>query len=256
MNNDEAKQVLLLYRPGTSDAEDPETAAALALAKTDPELSRWLEEHCARQTALRDKFRQLPVLAGLREQIISEEAAKAKAASRRDKIVGAVAVAAIVVALAIVGYFALPHKTNLADNSTLNDFKASMAYVALNNYQMNLTTNDAAQIQAYLAQNHAPSDYVLPAALQKVTIMGCAAENWQNAKATMICFNTGKLPQGGQHSDLWLFVIDRTAIKDASTVTGQQFGKVNGLMTVAWTQGNNLYLLGAQSDEATLKNFL
>ncbi|HTR42231.1 MAG TPA: hypothetical protein VMH87_11505, partial [Pseudomonadales bacterium] len=96
MNNDEAKQVLLLYRPGTSDAEDPETAAALALAKTDPELSRWLEEHCARQTALRDKFRQLPVLAGLREQIISEEAAKAKAASRREKIVGAVAVAAIV----------------------------------------------------------------------------------------------------------------------------------------------------------------
>ena len=33
MNRDEAKTILLLYRPGTADADDPEFAAALALAK-------------------------------------------------------------------------------------------------------------------------------------------------------------------------------------------------------------------------------
>ena len=256
MNKDEAKQILLLYRPGTADADDPDTAAALALAKADPELSRWLEEHCARQNALREKFRQIPVLAGLKEQIISEEAAKSKAVSRRQKLVGVAAVVTILVALGIMGSTLLPHKEILVEDTTLANYRLQMAYQALSGYGMNLTTNDAGQIQGYLAKNNAPADYVLPAGLQNVAMTGCAIENWQAAKASMICFNTGKLPQGGGHSDLWLFVVDRTTIKDAPTITSPQFNKVNGLMTVTWTQGNNLYLLGAQSDEETLKKFL
>ena len=39
MNRDEAKIILLLYRPGTADAGDPEVAEALTLAKNDPELT-------------------------------------------------------------------------------------------------------------------------------------------------------------------------------------------------------------------------
>lgn len=254
MNKDEAKQILMLYRPGTADADDPDTAAALALAKADPELSRWLEEHCARQNALREKFRQIPVLAGLKEQIISEEAAKSKAASRRQKLVGLAAVAAIVVAFGIIGFNYLPHKVSPAN--TLADYRVLMAYHALNPYGMGLATNDASQIQGYLAKNNAPADYVLPAGLQNVVMTGCAIQSWQAANASMICFHTGKTPSGGQQSDLWLFVVDRTTIKDAPTITTPQFNKVGGLMTVAWTQGNNLYLLGTQSDEATLKKFL
>lgn len=255
MNRAEAKQILLLYRPGTTDVEDPDTAAALALAKEDPELARWLEAHCARQNALREKFRQLPVLAGLKEQIISEEAAKAKAASRREKIVGAGALVAILIALGMIGYFVLPHKPAPA-NYTLAEYKNEMAFHALSAYGMGLLTNDATQIKGYLARNHAPSDYTLPAGLQSIAMTGCTIETWQATNASMICFNTGKLPPGGQHNDLWLFVVDRTTIKDAPTITSPQFDKINGLMTVVWTQGNNLYLLGAKSDEATLKKFL
>ena len=66
MNRDEAKNFLLLYRPGTADADDPQIAGALALAKRDPELARWLEEHCARQEALRAKFREITVPEGLK----------------------------------------------------------------------------------------------------------------------------------------------------------------------------------------------
>jgi hypothetical protein len=76
VNHDEAKNILLLYRHGTADADDPQIAGALALAQRDPELARWLEEHCARQFVLREKFRQIAAPAGLREQIISEHAAQ------------------------------------------------------------------------------------------------------------------------------------------------------------------------------------
>jgi hypothetical protein len=78
VNRDEAKTILLLYRSGTADAGDPEIAAALALARQDPELTRWLVEHCARQEAVRAGFRKITAPAGLKEQIISEQAAHEK----------------------------------------------------------------------------------------------------------------------------------------------------------------------------------
>lgn len=255
MNNEEAKQVLLLYRPGTTDGEDPETAAALAMAKSDPELWHWFQAHCERQTALRDKLRQMPVLAGLKEQIISEQASKTSAASRRERLVAALAVFAIIASLAIVAGFILPHKMT-APGPTLANFKVQMTYQALSRYSMDLVTNDSAQIQSYLAKNQAPSGYVLPAGLQKAAVVGCAIRPWQGSKTSMICFQTGAPLPPGQQSDLWLFVVDRASVKDSAAVTSTQLVTANGFTTATWTQGHNLYLLGVQGDESTIRKYL
>jgi hypothetical protein len=256
VNITEAKQILLLYRPGTRDAQDPEVAAALQLVKEDAGLARWFEEHCASQNALRQKFRQLSVPAGLKEQIISERAVAAKRASRREKVVGVAAVAAIVIALAVLGVLFLPHneKPRPVPNNLAN-YLGQMADSALQSYYMNVATNSA-QIQSWLAKNQAPADYVLPVPLQKVALTGCAAENWQNSRAAMICFRMEKSLPPGQQSDLWLFVIDSSAVQGALSVTSAQFAQLHGLMTAAWTQDGKLYVLGMKGDEQTIQKFL
>jgi len=255
VNKEEAKQILLLYRPGTTDGEDPETVAALAMAKSDPELWRWFQGHCERQIALREKFRQIPVLAGLKEQIISEQAAKTRAAGRREKMAGVLAVLAIIASFTVVWSFVFPHRIS-PPGPTLANFKVQMAYQALSQYSMDLVTNDSTQIQLYLAQNQAPSDYVLPANLQKVAVVGCAVKSWQTSKASMICFHTDKKVSTDGQSDLWLFVANRTAVKDSSKIDSTQFATVNGLMTAVWVRGNNVYLLGVRGDENTIRKFL
>lgn len=255
MNRDEAKQILLLYRPGTADADDPEVVAALAMANGDPELSRWLAEHNARQTALREKFRQLPVLAGLKEQIISEQAAKSRAASLRGKMMGVAAAAAILISLLVLAHSFWPGGGGQGGH-TLADYKNQMIAATQAGYSMNLLSSDGGKIQAYLAGAQAPSDYVLPEGMRNVAMTGCAVENWQNSKATMICFRSGKTLPHGQFGDLWLFVVDRASVKDAPDLSSPQFAEVNGLMTAAWTQGDKLYLLGAQGDENDIKKFL
>jgi hypothetical protein len=60
-SSQQVKEILILYRPGIADRDDPEVAKALAAATNDPELSRWFAEHCALYESLRDKFRQIPV---------------------------------------------------------------------------------------------------------------------------------------------------------------------------------------------------
>jgi len=251
VNRDEAKAILLLYRPGTADAGDPQVAEALVMAKRDPELAEWLEAHCARQEALRAKFRQITVPAGLKEQIISEQAAHERISLRRRNAL--FTVAAVVVALMALAPLWLPHRPN---ENTLAGYRSQMGHVALFGYGMDLATNNPAAVRAYFAQNQAPADYVLPAPLEKAGLIGCAIQDWQGAKVSMLCFRTGRPLPPGEQNDLWLFVIDRSRVKDAPPSGSRQFAQVSRLRMVTWTEGDKLYVLGTEGDEQTLRQYL
>jgi len=71
MKCSEAKEVLLLYRPGIADAGDPRVAEALELAARDPEMRRWFNEHRAFQKAMRAKFRQIEVPHHLKASLLN-----------------------------------------------------------------------------------------------------------------------------------------------------------------------------------------
>lgn len=251
MNHDEAKTILLLYRPGVTDADDPLLAEALALAKHDPELARWLEAHCARQEALRSGFRRIAPPAGLKEQIISEQAAREKIVSWRRNLVFAAA-AVLVVLLALMPFW-FPHRPK---DDTFAIYRSRMVSVALRGYNMDLATNNPAAIRAFLATHSAPADYVLPVPLEKTATTGCAIENWQGTNVSMVCFHTGRPLPPGQSSDLWLFVADRAAVKDAPAAGTLQFARVNKLVTATWTVGGRLYVLGMEGSEETLRQYL
>jgi hypothetical protein len=72
----------------------------------------------------------------------------------------------------------------------------------------------------------------------------------------MICFRTGKPLPPGQQSDLWLFVIERFTVKDAPPMSSRQFVQINKLMTVTWTEGDKLYMLGTEENEQILRQYL
>jgi hypothetical protein len=252
MNHDDAKNILLLYRPGTADVADPQVVEALALVKQDAELARWFDAYCARQEVVRAKFRQIPVPAGLKEQIVSEQAARGKIIDWR-RLPMLTAIAAAVVGLFV---FIGPWLKSLQSDNNLAIYQNRMVGVALRTYVMDLTTNDPAQIRTYLERNHAPADYVLPAPLEKVAVTGCAIQSWQGMKVSMICFRTGKPLSPGEQGDLWLFVVDRASVKNAPSAGPPQLARVNQLMTAVWAQGDKLYLLGTEGDEQTIRRYL
>ena len=250
MNVHEAKTILLLYRPGTADAEDPHIAEALALAQREPELADWLELHCARQEALRAKFRQVAVPAGLKEQIISEHAASRRTLPRFPKMV----LVLTTIFILLGGLVALWHFRRPADD-TMDIFKNQMADIALRGYGMDLLTNDV-EIRHYFEKRRSPSNYVLPAPLQKAVVVGCAVESWQNDRVSMICFRTGRLLPPNQSSDLWLFVVPRNSLKDVSATSQPRLTTVKGLITAVWARGDKIYLLGTEESEKIIQQFL
>ena len=252
MNRDEAKNILLLYRPDAVDVVDPQVIEALSLVKQDSELAGWFREHCIRQEILRAKFREIQAPAGLKEQIISEQAARENSIVWRRTTALTALAAAVVVLLALAVFRFQPP----GNNNTLALYRDRMVGVALRAYAMDLATENPAQIREYLKQHDAPADYVLPVPLEKVATTGCAIASWQGAKVSMICFRTGKPLATGEQSDLWLFVIDRHLVKNAPPAGPPQLTKVNQLITATWTRGDKLYVLGTEGDEQTIRQLL
>ncbi len=251
MNLNEAKNILLLYRPGTADAEEPQIAEALALAQREPELASWLVDHGSRQEALRARFRQIAVPAGLKEQILSEQPARERLLHRHPRLTLA-ALAALILLVGLMVFWP-PHRPG---GDTLETYRNQMIGIAMSGYGMDFLTNSPTEIRAYFAQNQAPADYVWPAALEKAAIVGCAVQGWQKEKVSMVCFRTGRPLPPNQSSDLWLFVVPRASVKDAPEPGQRRFATVHGLITSAWSQGDTVFLLGTKGSESTIQQFL
>jgi hypothetical protein len=248
VNQAEAKAILQPYRPGTDDANDPQIAEALALAREDAELARWLKAHQAGQAALRDAFRQISVPAGLKEQIISEQAALRRSQVVRRRVAALAAAVSLLILL-----LEIPWRRNAPAQDTLEVFQHTMMGVALRGYGMDLATNDLPQIRSFLAQKQAPADFQIGDALKQATINGCAVETWQASKVSMICFHT---PKSANQNNLWLFVVDQGAVRNGNASSSPTLQTVHGLITATWVRDGKLYLLGAEGNEVDLRPYL
>jgi hypothetical protein len=248
VNPAEARSILQLYRPGTDDALDPQIAAALALARQDSELARWLAEHCDRQITLRNKFRQIAQPPALKEQIISEQAAANRSQSVKRRLAALAAAVSVLILL-----LEIPWHRPAPPTDTLEVFQHAMMGVALRGYGMDLTTNNLPQIRSFLAQKQAPADFQLSDTLKHATINGCAVESWQAAKVSMICFHT---PKSADQNNLWLFVVDQGVIRKGNLTSSPAVQTIHQLITATWVKDGKLYLLGTQGSEVDIRPYL
>jgi hypothetical protein len=256
---DQAKKILALYRPDTADWQDPAFFKARKIAAKDAELGRWFEEHCASYLAMREKFQAVPVPQGLLEQILSERPAQAaeeekflRVGFRWSRPLLAVAALALILGVICWQFIAAERR----DAAAYRAFQNRMITTAGHGYAMALTTNDLAAVKSFLKRRRAPSDYVVPAGLEKARVVGCAVLPYNGRAVSMICFDSGRPLQPGQVSDLWLFVTDRTAVKHAPESNIPTFDQLDWATTARWSEDGQTYLLAAPGDKAFLRTYL
>ena len=243
MTTTQAKDILLLYRPGTADAEDPRVVAAIALARRDPELARWFEQHCAFQNALRTKLRQIEVPAHLKAALLAQQnIVRPPIWWQRPAWLSAAA--AVVLFLGVAAIWLKPANPNRFAN-----FQARMVSTAVREYRMDLVTNDMRQLRQFIAGRGAPSGYQLTKGLEKLQLTGGGCLQWRSHPVAMVCFNRG------DDQMLFLFVMKRSALKDPPSET-PEVSKVTELQTVSWTQGEYTYVLAGPEEPQFLRKYL
>ena len=242
MNIHEARQILLLYRPGTADAEDPQMREAIELAGRDPELARWFQEHCAFQEGMRAKFRQIEIPPHLRAALLSVEKIIPMPLWYRRPVW--LAAAAVVLFIGLAGAW-LALKTP----DPFSQFRNQMVARAMVEYRMDMETNDMSQLRKFMAANGAPADYEVTKGLARLELSGGVLVNWQSSPVAMLCFNRGDKKM------VFLFVLNRAAIKEVPSETPQSI-KVQELFTVSWSRGDKTYILAGPPESDFVKKYL
>ena len=263
MNNEEARKILALYRPGTADQTDPSFKEALERAKPrcgaggrqdkpEPELGRWFQEHCSSYLSIQAKFLKIPTPPGLKDRILAEVRTPVRKVVlfRPMDLLRAAAVLALCLSLA--AWFWRSH----GREDDFNTYRSRMARTAMQPYGMDLQSHDLQSINAFLAGRKAPTDYVLPEGMLKAQPVGCAALQWQGQPVSMICFHSGQPLPAGEKTDLWLFIVDQSSVRNGPAARPAIVARVKKLMTAAWTQGGKTYVLAAAGDEEFLRKYL
>jgi len=244
VDNQQAKEILSLYRPGLDDAGDPFFAEALARAQGDPELGRWFEKQCAVDAAMREKFQQIVAPMDLARQILTERKIIRPAVWWERPALWAAAAAAIVLAV-ISGYLLRQPET-----TTFAAYRKNMTRLVSGEYKMMLETNDLGAIRQFLGKNQGASDYVLTKEMEKLPAEGCALISWHSQRVSLVCLDRG------HDDDLFLFIVDRSGLPDPPISSLAQFARVNNMATASWTAGDKIYVLATKGNEEDLRRFL
>jgi hypothetical protein len=244
VDNQQAKEILSVYRAGLDEAGDPFFAEALAQARRDPELARWFEGQCAIDAAVRKKVQQIAAPANLPQRILAERKIVRPAIWWERPALLAAAAAAIVLAV-LAGYLLRQPNTQ-----TFQAYRQNMAKVVSGEYKMMLETNDLNVIRQFLGENHGASGYILTKEMEKLPAEGCALITWHGRRVSLVCLDRG------QADDLFLFIVDRSALPDPPLSQAAQFMRVSNMTTASWTVGDKTYLLASKASEEDLRKFL
>ncbi|EEF62524.1 hypothetical protein [Pedosphaera parvula] len=245
MESAEAREILRLYRPGSTDATDPKVAEALELVRRDPELEQWFEQHCAVYQAVQGKLKEIPVPANLKRDILLNAPKASRILPFRNPPLILLAMAAIAMAIGICWTLLVPKYQN-----TFPGFRDKMARTAQRGYNMSMLSTNLTEIREYLRNNHANADYALTKTMEKLPGEGCSILHWHGKQVSMVCLKTlGK-------KDLFLFVANRDNLPNLPLPGKIQFSRVHKLMTASWISGGEVYVLASPGDETELRQYL
>jgi hypothetical protein len=242
----EARKTLQLFRPGSDDASDTLMAEALELAKHDPQLDNWLEEQNRFQTAMREKFREIPVPANLKESILAQSKIIRPVPWWSDPVWMRAAASIVLLIGLSIGSFSL-WKQSRVPNRFAN-YEARMVRSALREYHMDIVTNDLNQVRNWMASKGAPWDFSVPKGLARLPLTGGGVLRWRNHPVSMMCFDRGDSEM------LFLFVMNRSAVKDPPAEK-PELDRVNKLVTASWTEGDKTYLLAGPEEANFLQKY-
>ena len=243
MDGRQAREILSLYRPGSTVSPDPAMAEALDLVRRDPDLAAWFGLHCAAQTPAPAHLRDLPVPEALKHPVAAEPAAKRRRMGSRHS---ALLLAATVTVFIIFICFSFSSQNEY----TFNLFRDRIVRMAQRSYPIKMVTSNPAQIREYFRTNGVSLDYVLSTNLEKLPGKGGAVFPWHNHPVSLLWLHSD------ENKDLYLFMANRQDIPTAPVPGKPQYNKIGRLMTVSWSDAERVYVLTGPYDAASLQKYL
>jgi len=234
MNKQEARLLLQCHRPGSRDERDPALREALALLKGDPELASWFERECELDRAIGARLASCPVPSDLRESIVAGQRSQRWAepvSGPRWRSQGLAWAAAIALLLAAAVIF----NDGTDGHVGLAAYRNAMTEKLRSGFVFDVRDSNPLRLQEWLSRQEELDDVLIPAGLNQA--IGCKVFQYEHLKSALICFT---LPD---REIVHLFVVDGSSFRAEDFVPRNCSSFCNNYNTVAWREGERVYLL-------------
>ena len=245
MNSSEAKTILSGYDLSRANSLPQEALEALDFARSDAELSLWLEGQLAFDECYRSELREIPIPEGLEARILQAAASATEGAAetisisqepckpgRRNLIL---ALAAALALLGAIAYLVFPS----GGPATVETFREGMAKFASNRFSLDHFTDDLSAAKAWLDEKGYPSYPEVPEQFVRFKGMGCKTIDWNGQKVGLVCFVNDR------HEIIHLFVIERSVLEniDSKGELIEAIAVHHGLETSGWNSEKYTFML-------------
>jgi hypothetical protein len=251
--------ILSARRPDGDDDADPEIAAAISAAQSDPKIAEWSEKQTAVDRRISGALRSVQPPAGLRDRILTG----AKVSRKRDagsegwfekKVWGffgrgeLAAVALVIVLLATAVIY--NRVTDKPDERPWQVFAVAKA-AQLESGAETLEHKDAflQTTVEWMREQACPAPYMLPEGLQSLGLFGCSTMKWNGKQIGIVCFKLG-----AEH-EVHLVCIDAKDIPDLLTER-PMWTEIGGYTTAQWREKDTAFMLLGRVPRAELERLL
>lgn len=253
MDNEQAKLILSVYRPGGEDASDPFFAEALDQVRRDPELGAWFTEQRRFDQSIHSALQAEAPPSGLRESLLlNRKIVRMTEPAPRNRFWAKttfwLALAASIVLLLGIGLMLRPDTaTPMSGEEFVQkvlDLKTS------GQISLGKMSSDPEELRQWLAQRRSPSEFELPDSLENLGAMGCQTFTINGHKVSLLCFMLD------QNRIVHFFVIDSHNLEGAPG-SQPRFQQVDNIAIATWSEGGRTYVLtGKDVDQETLSRLI
>jgi len=248
MTREEAMEILSASRPNGADDQDPLVAKALEFARADSALSTWLEAERETDLLFQKKLQSFPVPSELQGDIL--QSAKIRSIPFWKKPVYWTVAAAAAIAL-MAGLFWTNGREQTPSLVAFDQYRDQIAGIVSGFWMLKHHSSDMKDMQAWLADAKAPSQFSVPPKLDAMKPLGCRSFEVDGNKVSLLCY---KLRDG--KTEAHLFVVDRKMIENAPPENVPSFAQKSGWSMAFWSDATNVYILASKTDPDTLKELL
>jgi hypothetical protein len=241
MNNDEAKFILAVYRPGGQDATDPLFAEPLAQACRDPELKAWFKAQLAFDSVVSVKLREVPPPPGLREMILAGARVSRPDASSwpRHWLFAAAAAAVILLSALVTIQRSAPVGPGLADLT-----RFAVRDTLINGKEHFGSVPAIHALEERLAETHFRSGADLNLDLARLRANGCRTVRVAGREVFEICF--------GRDHEFHLYVAKRVDFAAAGADQPEFMTQVQPAVAT-WLDSRLAYALVTRAETDSLR---
>ena len=248
MDNREAQFVLSAYRPGGQDATNPQFSEALAQARRDLVLERWLNDSIAFDKAVTKTFCAIEVPPELRQSILA--GGKVSRPSRWTKPFVRWAIAAVFVLAAIVGSLVLREAAKPRLAAWQTNALSQVSALVQGESKFDAQSRNAGELVAWLRANRAPAAEKLPQNLERLESVGCKTFSWDGQSLSVICFQR---ENGGL---IHLVAINASVPLNRADKSEPRFVQHGSWATATWRDGGTVYMLALEGPPDQLRSYL